>query len=121
MDLTWLTVAELADRLGRARSTIRLWRHQYRAWVPERRNAAGHQQFPLERLQEIAVLASKSLTPREISATLERRHGEAGADDGGETFEAAVLSRLDTIVAINRRVADVLERIADRLDPPKEP
>lgn len=106
---TWLTVAALSDRLGRARSTIRLWRHHYRAWVPEQRNESGHQTYPLERIEEIAVLAARRLSPREITAELERRHGDQ--TDGAvqaETFEAAVLARLDAILAELQRIADHL-------------
>jgi hypothetical protein len=105
---TWLTVATLAHRLERAESTIRSWRDRYRRFVPEQLDAAGLQVYPLERLEEIKVLAAQRLTPREITAELERRHGDQ-SEEPTETFEAAVLTRLD-------RLIELVERIADRLD-----
>lgn len=106
---TWLTVAALSKRLGRAPSTIRSWRDRYPAWVPERLDDAGHQTYPLERMEEIAVLAAKRLTPREIEAELAQRHG-------GDAEPAAGLD--DLVLAELRAIRAAVERIADRLDPP---
>lgn len=107
---TWLTVSVLAARIGRARSTIRLWAEQQRAWVPERLNEAGHQTYPLERLQEIAVMASRRLRPREISAELARRHGD------GLSESSPPEARDDRLVELLERIAADVRRIADRLE-----
>lgn len=80
MPTTWLTVAALAQRLGRAESTIRLWRDRYRPFVPERLDQSGHKLYPLERIEEIATMAAGRLTPREIASEMERLHGPTGDD-----------------------------------------
>lgn len=113
---TWLTVAALTKRLGRAPATIRLWRDTYAAHVPERIDEAGHQTYPLEILEAIAAMRARNLTPREITAELERRSGSA-ADTKPVSREDAILGELR---AIREALADLpairaaLERLAER-------
>lgn len=105
---TWLTVAALSKRLGRAESTIRLWRDTYD--VPQQIDADGFQTYPLDIYEAIMAMRAENLTPREISARLERRHGDEDEPAPAVDFEAAVLDRLDRLIAAVKRIADHLDR-----------
>lgn len=108
----WFTVAALAQRLGRAQSTIRSWRDQYRAYIPERLDDSGHQIYPFAIMAEIAVMAARRLTPREIAAELARRRGD-DAQEPPREWQDEVLAEL-------RAIRAALERMAPRESEPQE-
>lgn len=103
---TWLTADEIALRLDRPVSTIRSWRDRYRAFVPERHDAARRQIYPLELLAQIRALQAEGLTTREIRAELERRQGDP----------SPTASRDDLILEELRAIRAAIERIAARLE-----
>ena len=117
---TWLTVSALARRLGRAPSTIRYWRDRYPEFVPEQLDDDGHQVYPLERIAEIQALLSQSLTAREVSAELARRHSGAAEDQA----VPAAPDRLDQLIQEVQALHDdvlalraVVNRLAEKLLP----
>lgn len=105
---TWLTVAALSKRIGRPYSTLRLWRDTYD--VPGQLDEHGQQTYPLEIFEAIAAMRAQNLTPREITAELERRHGERPGDSP-VTREEAILEELRAIRAAVERIA---EQLAER-------
>jgi transposase-like protein len=111
---TWLTVAALARRLGRAESTIRSWRDRYALFVPEQTDQDGRSVYPFERIAEIQALHAQSLTPREVSAEMARRHRGAAET----SVSSAAPDRLDQVLAELRALHDDvrdLRLIVDRL------
>lgn len=108
---TWLTVADIAARLGRAESTIRLWRDRYRRFVPEQRDDEGRQTYPIERIEEIAALQAQRLTPREVAAELSRRQGSGPVDAPGASAGPATL---DQILAELRQIREDVRWLVER-------
>lgn len=110
---SFLTITELAGRLGKSASAIREWRRAYRDLIPERVGRDGYHRYSLTRFEEIAALHGRRLPTTEVRARLARRHEserESPTGTDATSFEAAVLDRLDRMLAL-------LERIADRLAP----
>lgn len=95
--LTWLTVLEIGQRLGRPPTTIRSWRDAYRTCVPERHDERGRQTYPLERLAEIQQLRAQRLSPREVIQEMTRRHGSPEEEVVAPATLDQVLDRLDQI------------------------
>lgn len=108
-DETWLTVTDLARRLGRPASTVKYWRDTHRAILPERVDRSGHPTYRLSTFERIAALMADGAGRVEVVRAI--------LEDGPvppEGFEQAVLSRLD-------RIADALDRIADYFDANEPP
>jgi len=100
----YLTIAELAGRLGVSDSTIRNWRRAYRDWIAERMGADGVRRYPLARFELVAMLRSRNLPPAEIRAALNEQRDDLPT----ETAEDRMLALLEQIAADVRRIADHL-------------
>lgn len=107
---TWLTVTQIARRLGRRESVIRSWRDRHASWVPSRQDEDGRQTYPLERLEQIAVMYAERLTPREVDAELERRHA-SGAEPVPSDRLGQVIEQLERI---ERKVDWLIDRERQR-------
>lgn len=104
-DELWLTVTELARRLGRPESTARSWRNAYREHLDERTDRDGHFIYRLAQFQRIAGLMEAGASRAEVVRVLAEDGAAEPADY--ETRRLALLERL--VVAV--------ERIADQLAP----
>lgn len=107
---SFLTITELADRLGVSESTIRNWRHAYRDLIPVKVGRDGFRRYSLARFRYVAMLRGRNLPPAEIRAALAEQEGETTQ---AETFESRVLAYLE-------RIATAVERIADRMEHPED-
>ena len=111
---TWLTVAELVARTGRASATIRHWRTAHPDYLRMQPDARGHQTYELERVEEIGALYALRLTSREVQAELTRRHTGTAPEPvppTEQTWRAEVTERLERIEnALERLVSLVTER-----------
>lgn len=107
----FLTVPEIARRLSVSETTVHNWRKTYRELIPSTVGADGYHRYSLRRYEEIAALRERKLPAPAIRAAL--LEGLSEAEPPAEPFEAAVLARLDRLIA-------VVERIADHLAPPAE-
>jgi transposase-like protein len=108
-DTIWLTLTEIARRIGRPPSTVGYWRDTYRDVLEERADDQGHATYDLAALAMIGEMVGRRASRAEIRSALTGRADEPSRE---RPFEAAVLERLDRILA-------AVERIADRLDPPE--
>lgn len=104
----WLTVTEIARRLGRAPSTVTYWRNTFRAELTERADDDGHPSYQLAVFERLDVLM-RQRTPR-----TEIRRELAGTDAESST----PAGRDDLILEELRAIRAAVERIADHLDPP---
>lgn len=77
---TYLAVAELAQRLGRAENTIRLWVRHHAAHVERRADERGAATYPLETLAEIRARYDAGMSAREVERELSRGDGEQPDD-----------------------------------------
>lgn len=109
----FLTVPEIARHLGVSETTAHNWRKAYRELIPSSVGRDGYQRYSVRRYEEIASLRSQQLPVAAIRAALLQRRVEQPSRPPAESFEAAVLARLD-------RLIELAERIADRLAPPRE-
>lgn len=117
-ETSYLTIAELADRLGRSASTVRNWRRAYRDLITERVGRDGYRRYPLARFREIAMLHDRRLPSSSVRAALaEQADAEEQPSEG---FESRVLGYLDRLAAADERIAAAVERIADALTPKEE-
>jgi DNA-binding transcriptional MerR regulator len=99
----WMTVAELADRLGVSESTVRNWRRAFRDQIPERVGPDTYRRYSLATFERIAAMRARNLPPAAIRASLERE-----ADD-----EQPLASTDERLLILLERIAVALERIAD--------
>lgn len=105
---TYLTVRDLAERLGRAENTIRLWARHHAAHLDRRADAHGAATYPLETMLRLRAMYDANMTSAEIERELSRGGEPAPADD-----LLTVLREIrDDIRAIRRAV----ERDAPRQD-----
>lgn len=104
-DASYLTIAELADRLGVSESTVRNWRRAGRAAIPARTGGDGVRRYSLFVFERIAMLRERGLPLGAVEAAL----GDEPSEQPAPRTDPAILARLDTIIAL-------LERIAARLD-----
>ena len=103
-DPTWLTVPELARRLGRSESTVRHWRRAYHDALDEDVGGHGYHVYSLRQFLVIERMSAERRDPRDIRAAL------AGAEQPTATsdFERVVIDRLE-------RIERAIERLAERL------
>lgn len=102
----WLTITEIARRLGRPPSTVAYWRDTFRDHLEARADEDGHACYRLAVFVRLDVLM-RARTPRsEIVRELTERPPDAPADP----FQAAILDRLDRLIEAVERIAAHLER-----------
>lgn len=109
LDASWLTVTEIARRLGRPPSTVRYWRSAYRDVLDERTDEDGHRVYRLATFEHIDRLLRARVAPGEIRRALTEDGDAASPEDLG----ALLLREL-------RAIREAVERIADHLDHRRE-
>lgn len=103
----FLTVPEIARRLGVSETTVHNWRKAYGEMVPSTVGVDGYRRYALRRFEEIAALRERKLPAPAIRAALTGH--PATPDEPSPNFEAQALAILD-------RIAIAVERIADHLE-----
>lgn len=109
----WLTITEIARRLGRPPSTVTYWRNTFRDVLAERLGDDEHPTYRLDVFQRLAVLMGSRTAHAEIRREL--------------TDEQTPVANLDELIlaelrAIRTALADLpairaaLEKLADRND-----
>ena len=101
----WLTIAELADRLGRSESGVREWRRAGRDQVPHVLGRDGIRRYPLSVFERIAMLRREGVPLARVRDALAEADSEPAPSD--------------RTVELLERIAVALERIADHLAPPE--
>lgn len=109
---SWLTITDLADRIGVSDTTIRNWRRAYGALIPEAVGTDGVRRYPPAPFERIAVLRQRNLPPAAIRAAL--------ASSDAPVEPPAPEDREERLLALLERIATDVRRIADHLDPPAE-
>jgi transposase-like protein len=104
----WLTVTEIARRLGRPPTTVAYWRDTFRDVIVERFDERGHATYMLATFADIGRMMNQRTARSEIRRTLAEQ--QSRPPEPARSFESAVLTRLD-------RMLSLLERIADHLAP----
>ena len=107
-DTSWLTLTEIARRLGHPPSTVASRRTAYRDHLESRADERGATRYRLDAFAEMDRLMARNAGGAEIRRVLDVLR-ESDQAEPVEPFETAVLARLDAILA-------AVERIAARLD-----
>lgn len=102
-----LTIAELADRLGRSQTTVRNWQRAFRDLAGDAVGADRVRRYPLGLFERLAVLYDQGLPTRAIRAELERQQD---GDPVPATHDDLILDELRSIRAAVERIADHLDR-----------
>lgn len=102
----WLTVTEIARRLGRPLSTVVYWRNTFRDQLDERQDDHGHARYALAIFERIDVMLRQRTSRAEIRRALT-----------GHQREGPTESRDDLILAELRAIREAVERIANHLAP----
>lgn len=98
----YLTVTELARRLGRPPSTVRYWRNRYRDALEERLDEDGRRAYRLADFEGIDLMVRRRVPPAEI-----RRALSGGEPDPGllrQPFETTVVTAIERLIAAVERI-----------------
>lgn len=101
-----LTIAELADRLGRSQTTVRNWRRAFRDLAGAHVGTDRQRRYPLALFEAIAVLYERGLPTAQVRAELERRPGEVAPPV--VDHQEAILLELRAIRAAVERIAELM-------------
>lgn len=106
---TFLTVAELADRLGVSASTIRNWRRAYGDLIPSTVGRDGLHRYSRAAYETVAVLRRRNLPLSAIRSSL-REQDAAPEEEPRPSYEERQVAALERIAAAAERIASRLER-----------
>jgi transposase-like protein len=98
----WLTVTEIARRLGRPVNTVRYWRDTYRDLLDASVDETGHATYSLTIFERLDALNRQRAERSEIRAELERQTGEP---DRRSVTLADVLDELKALHETLRAIA----------------
>lgn len=108
----FLTVPEIARRLGVSETTAHNWRRTLADLIPARTGRDGYERYALRRYEEVAALRKQRLPLSAIRTVLRERVPISGTPPAPTTEER--------LLVLLERLTVAVERIADHLDPPKE-